>query len=167
MPNPELQRHAALYASLSGIALNLKTPLGYGNDGAVWTSNRKSAVKAFERPGNYYNEIGCYQRFRDHDVKSIRGLSVPQLMGYDEGLLVIEMRLVSPPFLLDFGKAHLDVPPRFPRDIMEQWEQDGKEMFGKRWKDVGLIIAALKSYGIYYYDAKPGNINFGDPDDAR
>ncbi len=87
-------------------------------------------------------------------------------MGNDDGLLVLEMRLVTPPFLLDFGKAHLDQCTDFPPEVMEDWEVEGRDMFGNRWDDVEQIIAELKRFGIYYYDAKPGNINFGDSDEG-
>jgi hypothetical protein len=33
-----------------------------------------------------------------------------------------------------------------------------------RWDKVDLLLAALERYGIYYVDAKPGNITFGDED---
>lgn len=35
--------------------------------------------------------------------------------------------------------------------------------FGPRWPEVRTVVATLKRYGIYYYDAKPANINFGEP----
>ncbi len=78
--------------------------------------------------------------------------------------MIVEMRLVTPPYLLDFGKAYLDSAPEYPSDAMSEWEQQGAENFGARWNDVRAAIWALKQYGIYYFDAKPGNINFGDPD---
>jgi hypothetical protein len=164
MSNPTLQAHAIEYASLSRISLDLKTPLGYGNDGTVWRSHRQSAVKAFEREHNYRMESECYQRFAENNVKSLHGLTIPQLMGLNDSLMIVEMRLVTPPFLLDFGKAHLDSPPDFSAEVWEDWEHDGQELFAARWPDVKTVIAALKRYGIYYYDAKPGNINFGDDD---
>lgn len=142
----------------------MKTPLGYGNDGCVWKSNRQSAVKAFERQENYRRESTCYQRLAERNVTSILGLAIPQLMGLNDSLMIVEMRLVTPPFLLDFGKAHLDLPPDFPPEVMVEWEESGRELFGSRWSDVEAILWALKQHGIYYYDAKPGNINFGDED---
>jgi hypothetical protein len=74
------------------------------------------------------------------------------------------MRLVTPPYLIDFGKAYLDSAPEFPVETMEEWEQEGIDNFGARWTDVLAVLWALKQLGIYYYDAKPGNINFGDHD---
>ena len=166
MTSDILQAQASKYAELCGISLDLKTPLGYGNDGRVWKSSRKSAVKAFERASNFRRESQCYRRLTEHNVRTICGLTIPHLIRIDESLLIVEMRLVAPPYLLDFGKAYLDTPPEYPPDAMEDWEAQGVENFGaERWLDVKRIIRQLKSHGIYYYDAKPGNINFGDPDD--
>jgi hypothetical protein len=164
MPNPILEQNAKAYAKLSGISLNLKTPLGYGNDGCVWKSNRQSAVKAFERQDNYRRESRCYQRLAEHGVRFIQGLAIPQLLGLDDRLMIVEMQLVAPPFLLDFGKAHLDVAPDFSPEVMTDWEETGEELFGLRWPDAKAVVWGLRQYGIYYYDAKPGNINFGDED---
>ena len=144
--------------------MNLKTPLGYGNDGTVWKSNRQSAIKAFEQQIKYDREKECYQRFARNNVTAILGLAVPQLLNTNDDLLIVEMRLVTPPYLLDFAKAYLDQPPVFPVETMEEWEQEGLENFGARWPDVKALLWSLKELGIYYYDAKPGNINFGDPE---
>ena len=78
--------------------------------------------------------------------------------------MIVEMQLVTPPFVLDFGKAYLDSPPEFSEEQMDDWGQQGQELFESRWPDVKIIIWTLKRYGIYYYDAKPGNIAFGDDD---
>ena len=51
-----------------------------------------------------------YQRLAEKKVRSINGLAVPGLMGYDVELLAIEMEVVHPPYLLDFGKAYIDEP---------------------------------------------------------
>ena len=52
MFNSELQEHAIEYAKISGITIDLKTSLGYGTDGTVWRSNRKTAVKAIALSSN-------------------------------------------------------------------------------------------------------------------
>jgi len=83
-------------------------------------------------------------------------------MGHDDDLLVVEMLVVTPPFLLDFAKAHLDSSPEFPAETMREWEGEGMENFGDRWPDVKAVLWSLRQLGIYYFDAKPGNIHFGD-----
>lgn len=162
MSNSDLKAKATAYATLSGISLNLKTPLGYGNDGVVWQSSRQTAVKAFEREFKYLRERDCYRRFQQHKVRSIQGLTIPELIGYDNELMIVEIRIVTPPYLLDFAKAYLDSKPDFPPETMEEWEQEGLDNFGDRWADVRVVLWVLTKYGIYYYDAKPGNINFGN-----
>ena len=74
------------------------------------------------------------------------------------------MSIVSPPFLLDFGKVYLDSPPPYWNDaeIMANWHAEGKENFGPRWSQVLSLIGLLQKLGIWYVDPKPGNIMFSD-----
>jgi hypothetical protein len=90
----------------------------------------------------------------------LRGFAVPELVDFDDDLLVVEMTIVSPPFLLDFGKVHLDRRPEFSAETIAEWRESMKELFEDRWPEVRLLLAALERYGIYYLDAKPGNIMF-------
>ena len=44
-----------------------------------------------------------------------------------------------------------------------------QELFGDRTPMVRKLLSALQQYGIYYQDAKPGNITFedlGDDDES-
>ncbi|MBP87128.1 MAG: hypothetical protein CMJ64_10490 [Planctomycetaceae bacterium] len=68
------------------------------------------------------------------------------------------MGVVEPPFLLDFGKAYLDHDPDYGEVVMNEWEELGQEMFEGDWQTVKDLLSALRDYGIYYYDAKLGNI---------
>ncbi len=90
------------------------------------------------------------------------------LVDYDDALLIIEMSLVRPPFLLDFGKVYLDSPPPYwqDREVVEGMHAEGKEIFEHRWPEVLSLLAVLRRYGIYYVDPKPGNIRFSDEDEA-
>ena len=135
-------------------------------DGSVWTSSRKTAVKALSREPNYRIEKECYQRFKAENVRNIQRFAVPELIGSNDALLVVEMRIVSPPYFLDFAKAWLDAPPEFSPETLDDWEQEGRERFEGRWPKVKSLLRALRAYGIYYYDAKPGNIMFGDEHEA-
>jgi hypothetical protein len=47
----------------------------------------------------------------------VLGFNVPQLIGFDDELHVIEMTVVKRPFVLDFAAAYLDVRPEFPEDV--------------------------------------------------
>lgn len=103
-------------------------------------------------------------RLREHDVADIGGHAVPSLIDADGDLLVIEMTIVSAPFLLDFGDAHLDESPEFPDEVIEQWHEEKTEQFGEsRWNRVLTLIGILRGqFGIHLLDVNPGNITFGE-----
>src|SRR5262245_18010357 len=87
--------------------------LGFGVHGSVFTARnqingRSSAVKSLEQEKFYRRERNVYRRLREFAVTHIRSHQVPQLLGYDDELLVIEMSIVSRPFVLDFAGAYLD-----------------------------------------------------------
>lgn len=157
-----LLERANEYAKKSGIRLDLKTPLGHGTDGSVWKSSRKTAVKAILHSLNYTKERICYQRFAAAGVTKLLMFSVPQLVAFDDTLQIVEMKIVNAPFILDFAKAYIDSPPEFSAEVWRDWEQQGLELFEIKWREVKKLLSALKQYGIYYLDAKPGNIMFDD-----
>ena len=72
------------------------------------------------------------------------------------------MGVVKPPYLLDFGKAHFSSPD-FSPEVMADWEEERRELFGARvWEEsIRPLLWKLESLGIYYLDPKPGNINLG------
>jgi hypothetical protein len=123
MADSVLQQRALEYARLCDIALKLERPLGFGSDGSVWASNRDSAVKAFSRSRNYRSEVECYQRLMDAGVEKIDEFTVPHLLGHDDDLLVIEIEIVEPPYLIDFGKVSLDAPPDYPAEVLAEEER--------------------------------------------
>jgi hypothetical protein len=160
MRNPILEQRATDYAVARGINLNLKDSLGHGTDGAVWKSPRPSAIKALERRDNYQTELACYQRLREHSIRHLCGFAVPELFDWDDRLLVIEMGIVTPPYLLDFGKAYIDRPPPFSPEQIQESMDEWKENFEDRWPEVQKLLRALLLIGIRYYDPRPGNITF-------
>lgn len=84
-------------------------------------------------------------------------------MGHHPDLWVIEMALVSPPFVLDFAGASLDKPSAdFPPHVLRQWEAEKREVFGDRWPLVRRVISEFRAMGIYLADVHRGNIDFGD-----
>ena len=156
-----LLKAALEYAKLSGDDLDLASPIGHGTDGSVWkTKGRKTAVKALGIQKNYTIELECYRRFKAHGVRKLGAFSVPELVGSDDRLLVIEMRIVTPPFVLDFAKAWLDRPMEFEEGGKEEWQSSCEEIFEENWPKVRSLLFSLQRYGIYYYDAKPANIMF-------
>ena len=76
---------------------------------------------------------------------------------------VIEMTVVTPPFLLDFAGAYLDWPPEFSSEATDYWFHEKQEQFGTRWAEVRNILAMLSDQvDIYMLDVNPGNIMFAD-----
>lgn len=73
--------------------------------------SQRFAVKFHDRTAGYEREINVYLRLRAHEVTHVGGHRVPILIDQDDELLAIEMTIVSPPFVLDFGGAYLDQPP--------------------------------------------------------
>jgi hypothetical protein len=135
--------------------------IGHGIDGTVWRSSRQSAIKACYRHGAFERERDCYRRLFEYDVCSLVGFDVPELLNYDNELQIIEMTIVFPPCILDFGKAYVDSPPGYTVEALAEAEQAERELFtDEQWKQVRLVRAALLRYGIYYFDARPSNIMF-------
>ena len=158
----QLFEQAEAYATVARRRLRIDRRLGFGQDGVVWLSNQNTAIKAYERLENYGREVSCYQRLAEFGVRQIDGFRIPMLIGESEALRAIEMTVVTPPFLLDFGKAYLNFPPDFSREIIGDWERQRSVLFDPdQWPEVKSLLVQLATYGIYYYDAKPGNITFG------
>jgi hypothetical protein len=141
-------------------ALSAAREVGFGVHGSVLETTRKSAVKAFESEAHYTRERNVYLRLRRLGVSAIGECQVPRLVDFDDELWVIEMTLVSPPFVLDFGGAYLDQRPDYSAETMAEWETERSELFGDDWPRVQAIRASLARFGIYYYDAHPGNNRF-------
>jgi len=148
------------YATKSGITL--KEELGWGMDGIVYSTTVRTAIKSFHYESLYQKERDVYQRLFEHKVKQIAGFSVPELVNYNNDFWVIEMQIVSPPFVLDFATAYLDEEPPYDAEQMKQWESEKREQFEDRWIIVKSIIAEFRQFGIILIDVKPGNIMFGD-----
>ncbi len=156
---------AEAFANLCGFQVD--RPLGFGNDGAVWETSHGSALKIEERDSGYQRELAAYLRLRQQSVLDIAGFTVPQLLDYDDDLLAIEMTIVFPPCVLDFAKSYLDRPPDFSPEVLADWEAETEDLFGEQWPVVCQVLAELRTHGIIYFDAKPGNIRFADAADER
>ena len=134
--------------------------LGDGNDGAVWESNSHTAVKAVERHDSYLRERDAYFRLCDNGIYEIHGFAVPYLVDHDDTRQVVEMTVVFPPCIIDFAKAYVDRPPDFTPEILRDWREDESKLFDDDWDKVEELLASLREIGIFYFDAKPGNIRF-------
>tara|TARA_A100001391_G_scaffold181311_1_gene147173 strand:+ start:396 stop:899 length:504 start_codon:yes stop_codon:yes gene_type:complete len=148
------------YAKLRGISIDIESePLGIGEDGKVWRTSRSTAAKAFYREKNYLRELDCYERLREFAATDVAGFAVPELIESSDELLVIEMGIVTPPRLLDFGKAYIDRPGPFTSDYLEEYlELCSQEYSEDDWDRVMEAYYELRSYQIYYYDLRPANI---------
>ncbi len=161
----EIERLAKQYGDRKEIVVNYQQPFGLGTDGSVWPTSNNSALKILYRQSNYENEKECYLRLREQGIRRIMGFAVPQLIDFDDEYRAIEMGVVRPPYILDFGKVYLDQQPPYWSDAqsLEVFHLEGEENFGEHWRKVRAILLFLeKRLGIYYVDPKPANIHFGD-----
>ena len=132
---------------------------GCGQEGYVWPiQGGVSAIKVFERRRNFENELGCYKILDDHSVTEIRGFNIPQLIDWSDELMVIEMTIAKPPFILDFVKSSLYFKPEYPSDAEDHYQRQLEDTFGEYLPQVELALAVLESFGIFYIDASGNNI---------
>lgn len=99
-------------------------------------------------------------RLRERDIQSVRGMTIPRIMNWDDGLLAFEMSIVHVPCLLDFGGAYLNNPPEhMVRD--DTWQADKSEEFGENWLEAQNVIKEIEFRAdIWLVDVNSGNIKF-------
>lgn len=147
-----------------GRQISVIGPLGHGREGTVHETTRPSAIKHHLEQGGYLRERNAYLRLRDHAITQVRGLRVPTLVDYDDQYRILDMTIVRPPYLLDFGSAWLDQPPDFTDEAIAQWHEDICDRFGDWFPDVMAILHVLsRTAGIYLQDVSPSNIKFENP----
>lgn len=161
----QLLRRVDIFAQRHGLMLGEQ--LGSGVHGTVFvaesqTEPGRSAVKVHERKAPYCRERDVYRRLKEYGISEVRGCHVPQLLRHTDKLMVIEMEVVTRPFVLDFAGAYLDKPPDYPEETLAQWRSEKEEQFGDHWAEVELILASLKRLGIYLADISPSNIAFSE-----
>ena len=98
----------------------------------------------------------------EEGIGEIVGFNIPDLLGADDELRIIEMSLVARPFVLDFAGAYLDNAPEFSEEIWADWHAQKQEQFGRRWPEVERVLFALRRLGIHLVDVTPSNIAFLD-----
>ena len=103
--NENLIPNAGVYARQH--QLELADTLGSGKDGIVLAAKSKDrpgrfAIKSLHWPEAYERERKVYERLENAAVVTVLGFSVPQLVGFDDDLLVLELTIVERPFVLDF-----------------------------------------------------------------
>ena len=80
-------------------------------------------------------------RLDENEVTQVCDFNVPQLLGVDEDLRILEMSIVTRPFVLDFAGAYLDVKPAFTPEI---WGGVGGEEAGGVW---GAVADCEEDFG--------------------
>ena len=161
--NESLIPNAQSYASRW--ELDLAEKLGSGKDGIVWVAKNKGklgdvAIKVLRFDEAYVREKRVYERLKSWGVTSILGFNIPELVGFEDNLRVIEMTIVKRPFVLDFAGAYLDARPEFPNEVWADWEAEKQEQFEERWPVVQAVLGAFEELRIYLLDVSPGNIGF-------
>ena len=160
-----LTQHAQTYASRHN--LRLAERLGHGIHGIVYAAERNAepgnvAIKMHRSRDVHERERNVYLRLKEAGVEEILGFNVPKLIRVDNELLVIEMSIVSRPFVLDFAGAYLGYAPGFSDEIWSEWEAEKRWQFEDHWPKVQAILSALEELEIYMVDVSPSNIAFLD-----
>jgi hypothetical protein len=154
----------ALYAERNQLRIGKR--LGFGIHGSVFKATRRDgsdvAIKYHLEAEPFYREFEIYARLDELQVKTVSGFFVPQLLAVDEDLRILEMTIVTRPFVLDFGGAYLDVKPSFTAEIWEEWEAKRREEYGERWPIVRKVLDAFEEMDIFIIDVHPSNIAFRD-----
>ena len=149
--------------------LHLAERLGFGIHGVVFsmesnTRPGRSAIKAHAHREFYCRERDIYQHLKEVGVENLLGFHIPRLLAWDDELCVIEMTVVTRPFVLDFAGAYLEpeAPPEFPDAVWEDWEATKREQFGNQWAQARAVLIELEALGISMQDVSPSNIAFQD-----
>jgi hypothetical protein len=159
-----LDEKIKLYSERRQLIVGLS--LGSGQQGSVYevsslVNATRFAIKFHKNPEPYWRERRAYECLTKNGISEIADFHVPELLGFDDELLVIEMTIVEPPFLLDFGGAYEEgAIPDFPENVWMEWREQKQEEFGARWPIVEDVLMLLRSYGIFMMDIHPRNITF-------
>lgn len=156
LPLASLRRYVERYS------LFVVERLGNGVDGVVYGTKSGTAIKGFRFRESYVRERNAYQRLLERGVTHVDPFDIPVLINVDDELAVLEMTIVSPPFILDFSGAYIDRRPPFDDEALLEWYSEKEEMFGARWEIVDSALSKLKRHGVYLSDIHPRNVMFGD-----
>ena len=147
---------AAIYADVRKLTIDKN--FGGGVDGVVVGTTKGTAIKSFNHPQLYQQELAVYRYLTKEEIFSVCDFQIPKLIDQSDDHLVIEMTIVTPPFVLDFVGAKLEEPEPFPEEIMEEWRAERREVFGSDWPLVNRVMYALSKRGVYLTDIHLGNI---------
>lgn len=156
IPTDVEQRRTA-YCESRGI--QTQDLIGYGLDGFVWKTNRASVAKVCRHANLFERELAVYQRLTQLGLHQLQGFRIPSLLDQDAERWVLELSLVSPPFILDFAAASLGKQPAEMESA--EWLDEKRRMFGADWADVRSAFGGLDGLrldGIHFPDVHLGNI---------
>jgi hypothetical protein len=153
--------NARAYAAHHGLLLVER--LGFGIHGSVHVVEDKvkgdrSAIKAHRAREFFLRERAVYELLKRAGVTEVMGFHVPQYIRAEDDLQVIEMTIVTRPFVVDFAGAYVGARPVFPEEIWVEWEAEKREQFGVRWREVQAVLSAFEDLGVYLVDVSPSNI---------
>lgn len=158
MTDSILEAKVLEYCRRSPNTIQVRRKLGAGTDGSVWITSVHTAIKAYYDQIQFDSELRCFLRLEKLGIDTLHGYSVPRLVNASYQLLVIEMTTVSPPYLLDFGKAYLDEKPSFTPQQWSDLYNRVKQIYGERYDEVMRVVNSLQQFGIYYYDITLNNV---------
>jgi hypothetical protein len=131
--------------------------LGWGIGGYVYLSPHPGrVVKVHHGPG-LQTEFEVYRRLRRLRLTRLYGLNVPRLLGFDAKLNLLEMDLVSAPYLLDFAGVQFS-PPDFSEDVMQHWHRGIEDAYGPNAFIAYAVYEFLAKQGMYYMDFRVSNM---------
>ncbi|MFO1497900.1 MAG: hypothetical protein U1G07_05815 [Verrucomicrobiota bacterium] len=162
-----LIQNAQAYAARHRLQLAERLGFGvhgiiFGTEGNLQTGDIATAIKVHRAKEPFLRELAVYQRLKAAKITKVLGFNVPQLLRHDDGTCIIEMSIVTRPFLLDFAGAYLELVPEFSDDVWVEWEAEKQEQFGVRWPLVKAVLAVLEEMDIHMVDVSPSNIAFVD-----
>lgn len=138
--------------------MTIEKQIGGGFDGVVLGTNVATAIKSLNNKELYRQERDVYLYLKEKEIWQVNAFHIPQLINCDDELLVIEMTLVSPPFLLDFAGASLKGRTNFEPEIWEEWKEEKREQFESDWPEVQQALWTLEGLGVFMNDVHPGNV---------
>jgi hypothetical protein len=81
----------------------------WGLDAYLWRTTTETVVKAHRYQERFQKELAAYQRLAERKLVRLKGFEFPQLVDDDEQLHILELSIVSPPYIyiLDFVEVEL------------------------------------------------------------
>lgn len=125
--------------------------MGSGTDGAVWATNRDTAIKVFDRERGYINERDTHLRLAEYGVtEKLNGFWIASMIGSNDELMIVEMDIMQrPPYIIDFAKVRLNSSPDFSETTQADNDRQGLELFGENWAAAQSLMESLKSFLIF------------------